>query len=53
MGFLLFLPFLLKSRGAALTTVGLALSLVLSGVLSGKPSVAGSAHDLGVTYLMW
>lgn len=36
MGFLLFLPFLLKTKGASLTTVGLALSLVFIGGAFGK-----------------
>jgi MFS transporter, FSR family, fosmidomycin resistance protein len=36
MGFLLFLPFLLKAKGASLTTVGLALSLVFIGGAFGK-----------------
>jgi len=36
MGFLLFLPFLLKTKGASLTTVGVALSLVFIGGAFGK-----------------
>jgi FSR family fosmidomycin resistance protein-like MFS transporter len=36
MGFLLFLPFLLKTKGASLTMVGLALSLVFIGGALGK-----------------
>ena len=36
MAFLLFLPFLLKGKGASLTTVGLALSLVFIGGAFGK-----------------
>ncbi|WP_428532688.1 MFS transporter [Rhodopila sp.] len=36
MGFLLFLPFLLQAKGAPLTTVGLALSLVFIGGACGK-----------------
>ena len=36
MAFLLFLPFLLKAKGASLTTVGLALSLVFIGGALGK-----------------
>ncbi|WP_114205672.1 MFS transporter [Acidisarcina polymorpha] len=36
MGFLLFLPFLLKTKGAPLTTVGLALSFVFIGGAFGK-----------------
>ena len=36
MGFLLFLPFLLKAKGSSLTTVGLALSLIFIGGPFGK-----------------
>ena len=36
MGFLLFLPFILKAKGASLTTVGLALSLIFIGGAFGK-----------------
>jgi FSR family fosmidomycin resistance protein-like MFS transporter len=36
MGFLLFLPFLLRAKGAPLTTVGLALSLIFIGGACGK-----------------
>ncbi|WP_428492652.1 MFS transporter [Rhodopila sp.] len=36
MGFLLFLPFLLQAKGAPLTTIGLALSLVFIGGACGK-----------------
>ena len=36
MGFLLFLPFLMKTKGASLTSVGLALSLVFIGGAFGK-----------------
>jgi len=36
MGFLTFLPFLLKAKGASLSTVGLALMLVFAGGAAGK-----------------
>ncbi len=36
MGFLLFLPFLLKAKGASLTTTGMALALVFIGGAGGK-----------------
>jgi len=41
MGFLLFLPFLLKAKGASVTTVGLALSLVFIGGAFGKAACDG------------
>jgi MFS transporter, FSR family, fosmidomycin resistance protein len=47
MGFLLFLPFLMKTKGASLTSVGLALSLVFIGGAFGKAACAGSGHVLG------
>ena len=46
MAFLLFLPFLLQTKGASLTTVGLALSLVFIGGAFGKRLVAGSVPAL-------
>jgi len=36
MGFLTFLPFLLKARGADLPTVGIALMLIFAGGAAGK-----------------
>ena len=36
MGFLTFMPFLLRNKGAAVTTIGLALSLVFAGGAVGK-----------------
>ena len=41
--FLVYLPFLLKDKGAVLTTIGLAFSLVFIGGALGKASVGGSA----------
>jgi MFS family permease len=48
MGFLLFLPFLLKSKGASLTTVGLALSLVFIGGAFGKAACGWLGARLGL-----
>jgi MFS family permease len=48
MGFLLFLPFLLKTKGAALTTVGLALSLVFIGGAFGKAACGWLGARLGL-----
>jgi MFS transporter, FSR family, fosmidomycin resistance protein len=51
MAFLLFLPFLLKAKGASLTTVGLALSLVFIGGAFGKAACGwlGARFGLLVT----
>ena len=48
MAFLLFLPFLLKTKGASLTTVGLALSLVFIGGAFGKAACGWLGARLGV-----
>ena len=48
MGFLLFLPFLLKAKGASLTTVGLALSLVFIGGAFGKAACGWLGVRLGL-----
>ena len=48
MGFLLFLPFLLKAKGASLTTVGLALSLVFIGGAFGKAACGWLGARLGI-----
>ncbi len=48
MGFLLFLPFLLKTKGASLTTVGLALSLVFIGGAFGKAACGWLGARLGI-----
>ncbi|MGH1587592.1 MFS transporter [Methylobacterium phyllosphaerae] len=47
--FLLYLPFLLQDKGAALTTVGLALSLVFVGGALGKAVCGRLGERLGVT----
>jgi predicted MFS family arabinose efflux permease len=48
MAFLLFLPFLLKAKGAPLTTVGLALSLVFIGGALGKAACGWLGTRLGL-----
>jgi MFS family permease len=48
MGFLLFLPFLLKTKGAPLTTVGLGLSLVFIGGAFGKAACGWLGARLGL-----
>jgi MFS transporter, FSR family, fosmidomycin resistance protein len=48
MGFLLFLPFLLKAKGASLTTVGLALSLVFILGAFGKAACGRPGARLGL-----
>ncbi len=48
MAFLLFLPFLLQSKGAPLTTVGLALSLVFIGGAFGKAACGWLGARLGL-----
>jgi MFS transporter, FSR family, fosmidomycin resistance protein len=48
MGFLLFLPFLLKAKGASLTTVGLALSLLFIGGAFGKAACGWLGARLGL-----
>ena len=48
MGFLLFLPFLLKAKGASLTTVGFALSLVFIGGAFGKAACGWLGARLGL-----
>ena len=48
MGFLLFLPFLLQAKGASLTTVGLALSLIFIGGDFGKAACGWLGARLGL-----
>ena len=48
MAFLLFLPFLLEAKGASLTTVGLALSLVFIGGALGKAACGWLGARLGL-----
>ena len=49
MAFLLFLPFLLEAKGARLTTVGLALSLIFVGGAFGKAICAWLGTRIGMT----
>jgi MFS family permease len=48
MGFLIFLPFILLSKGAAMPTVGLALTLVFAGGAAGKLVCAFIGARIGV-----
>ncbi|HEY1932416.1 MAG TPA: MFS transporter [Acetobacteraceae bacterium] len=48
MAFLLFMPFLLQAKGASLTTVGLALSLVFIGGAFGKAACGWLGARLGI-----
>jgi FSR family fosmidomycin resistance protein-like MFS transporter len=48
MGFLTFLPFLLRDKGAAVTTIGLALSLIFAGGAVGKFVCGVIATRVGV-----
>ena len=48
MAFLLFLPFLLQAKGATLTTVGLALSLIFIGGALGKAACGWLGARLGI-----
>ena len=48
MGFLLFLPFLMKTKGASLTTVGFALSFVFNGGVDGKATCGWLGARLGL-----
>ncbi len=48
MAFLLFLPFLLQAKGASLTTVGLALSLIFIGGAAGKAACGWLGARLGL-----
>ena len=48
MGFLLFLPFLLKGKGASIPTVGLALSLIFIGGAFGKAACGWLGARLGI-----
>jgi FSR family fosmidomycin resistance protein-like MFS transporter len=53
MGFLTFLPFLLKAKGASLPTVGLALTLVFAGGAAGKLVCAFIGERIGVVATVW
>ncbi len=47
-GFLIFLPFLLRNKGADLPTIGLALSLIFAGGAAGKLVMGWLGQKLGV-----
>ena len=47
-GFMIFLPFLLRDKGADLPTIGLGLSLVFAGGAAGKLAMGWVGHRLGV-----
>ena len=47
-GFLIFLPFLLRDKGADLPTIGLALSLIFAGGAGGKLAMGWIGQRLGV-----
>ena len=53
MGFLTFLPFLLKAKGAALPTIGAALTLVFAGGAAGKLFCGWLGARLGVVRATW
>ncbi len=53
MGFLLFLPFLLESKGASLQTVGLAMTLVFAGGAVGKLACTFIGARLGAIGTVW
>jgi hypothetical protein len=44
MGFLIFLPFLLRAKGAGLPQIGVALTLIFAGVPPASSSAASSAR---------
>lgn len=53
MGFLTFLPFLLKAKGAMLPTIGAALTLVFAGGAAGKLFCGWLGARLGVVRATW
>jgi MFS family permease len=53
MAFLLFLPFVLKEKGASLQTVGLALTLVFAGGAAGKLACAFIGARIGAIGTVW
>ena len=53
MGFLTFLPFVLKDKGASLPTVGLALTLVFAGGAAGKLVCAFIGARIGAVGTVW
>ncbi len=53
MGFLLFLPFVLKDKGASLQTIGLAMTLVFAGGAAGKLACAFIGARIGAIATVW
>jgi MFS transporter, FSR family, fosmidomycin resistance protein len=53
MGFLLFLPFVLKDKGATVQTVGLAMTLIFAGGAAGKLACALIGARIGVIGTVW
>ena len=53
MGFLTFLPFLLKMKGADLPMIGIALTLVFTGGAAGKLACGWLGARLGVVHATW
>jgi MFS transporter, FSR family, fosmidomycin resistance protein len=53
MGFLLFLPFVLKDKGASVQTVGLALTLIFAGGAAGKLACTFLGARIGAIGTVW
>jgi MFS family permease len=53
MGFLTFLPFLLKSKGAGLAEIGVALTLIFTGGAGGKLACGWLGQRFGVVRATW
>src|SRR5208282_5673104 len=53
MGFLLFLPFVLKDKGASVQTIGLALTLIFAGGAAGKLACAFIGARIGAIGTVW
>jgi MFS transporter, FSR family, fosmidomycin resistance protein len=53
MGFLLFLPFVLKDKGASLQTVGLAMTLIFAGGAAGKLACTFIGARIGAIGTVW
>jgi FSR family fosmidomycin resistance protein-like MFS transporter len=53
MGFLLFLPFVLRDKGASVQAVGLAMTLVFAGGAAGKLACAFIGARIGVIGTVW
>jgi FSR family fosmidomycin resistance protein-like MFS transporter len=53
MGFLLFLPFVLKDKGASVQTIGLALTLIFAGGAAGKLACTFIGARIGAVGTVW